>query len=50
VKENEVDRSCIKTGGEEECIWYIGGKVRKKETLGRPIHSWVNNIKWILER
>jgi hypothetical protein len=32
-------------GGEEECIYNIGGKARKKETLGRPRRRCVNNIK-----
>jgi hypothetical protein len=37
-------------GDEEECIWGIGGKARKKGTMGRSGCSWVDNIKWILER
>jgi hypothetical protein len=32
-------------GGEEDCIYNIGGKARRKETTGRPRHTWVNNIK-----
>jgi hypothetical protein len=32
-------------GGEEECIWDIGGKARRKEPLGRPSHRWVDHIK-----
>jgi hypothetical protein len=31
--------------GDEECIQYIGGKVRRKERLGRPRRRWVDNIK-----
>jgi hypothetical protein len=30
---------------EEECILDIGGKVRRKESLGRQRRRWVNNIK-----
>jgi hypothetical protein len=29
-------------GGDEECIWDIGGKARRK---GRPRRRWVDNIK-----
>jgi hypothetical protein len=31
--------------GEEEYIYDIGGKARKKEPLGRPRRRWVDNIK-----
>jgi hypothetical protein len=31
-KEDEMDRACSTNGGEEECIYYIGGKTRRKET------------------
>jgi hypothetical protein len=30
--EDEMDRTRSMIEGEEECIWDIGGKVRKKET------------------
>jgi hypothetical protein len=36
-------------GGEEECIWVIGGKVRKKETSGKKdVDGWTI-LKWISE-
>jgi hypothetical protein len=31
-KEHEVARACSMNGGEEECIYDIGGKARKKKT------------------
>jgi hypothetical protein len=40
-----MDRACSKNGGEEECIQEITGKVRRKESLGRPRRRWVDNIK-----
>jgi hypothetical protein len=27
-----MDRACSMNGSDEECIWDIGGKARKKET------------------
>jgi hypothetical protein len=35
--------------GEEESLWIIGGKARRKEPLGRPRRRWVDNVR-ILER
>jgi hypothetical protein len=32
VKEDEMGRTCSTNGGEEECIYDIGGKARRKET------------------
>jgi hypothetical protein len=32
-------------GGEEECIWDIGGKARKKQTTRKNKTKWVDNIK-----
>jgi hypothetical protein len=32
-------------GGEVECMYDIGWKARRKETLGRPRCRWVDNIK-----
>jgi hypothetical protein len=29
-----MGRECSTNGGEEECIWDIGGKPRKKEATG----------------
>jgi hypothetical protein len=40
VKEDEMGRACSTNRGEEECIYDIGGKARRKETI----------LKWILER
>jgi hypothetical protein len=30
--EDEMGRACGTNGGEEECIWDIAGKSRKKQT------------------
>jgi hypothetical protein len=30
-----MDRACSMNGGEEECIYDIDGKARKKETTGK---------------
>jgi hypothetical protein len=32
VKYDEMGRACSTNGGEEECIWDIGGNTRRKET------------------
>jgi hypothetical protein len=44
-KEDEMVRPCGTNGGDEECIWDIGGKVSRKEPLGRTRRRWVDNIK-----
>jgi hypothetical protein len=44
-KQDEMDRTYSTNGGEEECIWDIDGKARKKRQLGRPRRRWVDNIK-----
>jgi hypothetical protein len=31
-QEDEIGRACRMHGGEEECIWDIGGKVKRKKT------------------
>jgi hypothetical protein len=35
VKEDEMGRACSMNGREEECIWDICGKARRKETTGK---------------
>jgi hypothetical protein len=44
-----MGRACSTNWGDEECVQDIGGKARRKEPLGRPRRSWVDNIKmdWI---
>jgi hypothetical protein len=32
VEEVEMGGPCSTNGGEEECVWIIGGKARRKET------------------
>jgi hypothetical protein len=32
IKEDEMGRACSMNGGEEECTYDIGGRVRRKET------------------
>jgi hypothetical protein len=41
---DEMGRACSTNGGDEECIYDIGEKARRKEPLGRPRRRW-NNIK-----
>jgi hypothetical protein len=36
-----MDGACSMNGAKRN----IGGKVRRKEPLGRPRHRWVDNIK-----
>jgi hypothetical protein len=31
-REDEMSRACSTNGGEEECIWDIGGGARRKQT------------------
>jgi hypothetical protein len=38
-------RAYSTNGGEDECIKDIGGKARRKESVGRPRPKWVDNIK-----
>jgi hypothetical protein len=34
-----------------ECISYIGGKVKRKETIGRPRRKWMDDIEMdVIER
>jgi hypothetical protein len=50
-----MDRACKTMGGEEKCIWDIGGEARRKET-SRKTQTYVDGqcgwtiLKWILER
>jgi hypothetical protein len=45
-KEVEVGRECSITGGEEECMYDIGGKYRRNDTTGKKDERrWVDNIK-----
>jgi hypothetical protein len=37
-------RHVARIGG-KGCILFIGGKARRKETIKKPRHMWVNNIK-----
>jgi hypothetical protein len=41
----EMGGACSTIGGEEECIQDIGGKARRKGTIGKPRRRWVDNIK-----
>jgi hypothetical protein len=42
---NEMGGACSTNGGEEECIYDIGGKARRKKILGRLRRRWVDSIK-----
>jgi hypothetical protein len=37
--------ACSVNGGEEEYVLVIGGKFRRKETVRKLRHKWVNRIK-----
>jgi predicted small integral membrane protein len=39
-----MGRACGTNGGDEECIWDIGGKARRKEII-KSKTRWVDNIK-----
>jgi hypothetical protein len=46
VKSKRVmGKPCSTNGGEEECMWNIGGKPEGKKQLGRERHRLVDNIK-----
>jgi hypothetical protein len=36
---------CSTNGGEEERVWIIGGKARRKDPLGRTRRRWMDNIR-----
>jgi hypothetical protein len=40
-----MSKSCSMNGGEEEHIYVISGRARRKKPLGRPRCRWVDNIK-----
>jgi hypothetical protein len=40
-----MGRECSTNGGEQECIYVIGGKPDGKRPLGTLWHSWIDNIK-----
>jgi hypothetical protein len=42
-----MGRACSTNGGDEECIWDIGGKARRMETT-RKTKIWVDKIKMYL--
>jgi hypothetical protein len=33
IKEVEMGMACSTNGGDEECVWDIGGKARRKKTV-----------------
>jgi hypothetical protein len=41
--------ACSTNGEEEECIWDIGGKSKRKKPLGSPRRRWMDNIKLDIE-
>jgi hypothetical protein len=38
AKEDELGKACSMNESEDDCIYGIGGKARRKESLGRPRH------------
>jgi hypothetical protein len=50
---DEMDGACSTNGGEEERVYVISGKVRRKETTGKTKTSryrWVDNIEMDLRK
>jgi hypothetical protein len=45
VEEDKMGGACSKNRGEEERVYVIGDKNRRKEPLGRPRRRRVDNIK-----
>jgi hypothetical protein len=45
IKENEVGGTYDMHGGGEEIVQGSGGRVRRKEPLGRPRSRWENGIR-----
>jgi hypothetical protein len=44
TKSREIARVCSMHGEEDERANIFGGKTRRIEWLGRPIHRWEDNI------
>jgi hypothetical protein len=44
-----MDREYSMHGGEEIAYRILVGKPEGKRPLGRPRHTWENNVKWIVE-
>jgi hypothetical protein len=45
---DEVGRACSTNMCEDECIWDIGGRARRKKRLERPRNKCVDNTKMVL--
>jgi hypothetical protein len=45
VKEDEVGGTCSSNGVEEDSVIILVRKPEGKRSLGRPKHTWVDNIK-----
>jgi hypothetical protein len=42
MKKDEIGRACRPNWGEDEGIWDIVGKSKRKRPLGRPRRRWVD--------
>jgi hypothetical protein len=49
IETDEVGRACSLYRGEERCIQGLVGKPEGKRPLGRPKHSWEDNINMDLQ-
>jgi hypothetical protein len=49
MKQDEIGRARGTYGGEQKCILGFDVKTWRKDVLGRPRHSWEDNIKIFLK-
>jgi len=50
IKKNEMDGACSMYGGQKCACRDLVGKSEGKRPLGRPMHRWEENIKWLFKK
>jgi hypothetical protein len=50
VKEDEIVMACSIDGEEMNVYTVLVGNPGGSRPLGRPRHSWKDNVKWIVEK
>lgn len=45
IKVDDSDVSCSAYGGEEKCMLYFGGEIKRNEITRKTWYKWENNIK-----